>query len=647
MTNMTNLPCTELGNRVSSRKADEGQRNDERMDRIKEIARTRREVPGKRQRDIGNDEGIGREENNEVGATREPTPRSQRKRIRPVSFLKYMLLPITILLMLAQASTPMPDQEFQVIPLEQGTHIYYEDIGTAYIQEGKVRLINTLTAQQLNQDKQTVEEVLGNFTKVYDYYDLDDFLLQRIRETANEALDYMSYLDNQEATSKTKRYLFGKVLQFFFGVNEEVYDDIAELARHEELLKTNQAKLHQVILQTFKDQEENQRLLKNKTLELSKMINHTLGDINFGINAMQDDITMLFHYMKASFIIERIAKRYKDLIEPSLTQRIMNLKQNMTQLRMTRSTKITHTVSKESFTSIIEHGLYRGKPYHLVKITPIPHTVNGTVKIPDLNGNYLAYKHDTHEYFTLTEDEFNRCTREQDFIHVCSPNHILNYSVAHCAMAGIFHNEEAACKYREIAQHQLTLKRLLTQNAWIYSATQPANINITCVDSKQSITISNTGVLRISQRCHLEVNSTTIISTGEREVSMLGSFIQHKYTGRTRHVTKIAPIQLDIKLLKHHEEFDLQPIERFKMHEHWSMIWALALSGTLGATLWVVLYFWKQARKRRRTATIGRGDAAIPQETIQPTRLRYSFQDISEGRSNGEKPRQEPDPSSE
>lgn len=175
------------------------------------------------------------------------------------------------------------------------------------------------------------------------------------------------------------------------------------------------------------------------------------------------------------------------------------------------------------------------------------------MKIPNLSGNYLAVQEE-EEYFILTKEEFRTCNEEQEYAYVCSPQFLYSYLTPYCVMAGIYHGIPNECEYVKTTHQNLLFKHLLTQNSWVFSTPQQIFLQITCDVNKHNITIWKTGILKVKQKCYLQLNGTKILYYN------------------TPITAEIKPITANFKLVRHNEDFDIESIEQFQKHSQWSML---------------------------------------------------------------------------
>lgn len=80
-----------------------------------------------------------------------------------------------------------------------------------------------------------------------------------------------------------------------------------------------------------------------------------------------------------------------------------------------------------------------------------------------------------------------------------------------------------------------------------------------------------------------------------QEVKMQHSFTQLHATPFVNERTKINKLEVDIKLLKHSEQFDFEKMDKFEQHEHISYFWSITLIGIVA----VAVKVWLTGRKAR------------------------------------------------
>lgn len=147
----------------------------------------------------------------------------------------------------------MRRQNVQILPLQEENNVYFETLGEAHLQVGRVRLSTSISWNHIQADKLMLNNIKGNMSELHDYYNLEGILLEQINTEANEALSCINTLATMPPSKRTKRYLFGKTLQFLFEVNEEAYEDIEILSKNDQWLVKNQQRVYQVVAQSEKN----------------------------------------------------------------------------------------------------------------------------------------------------------------------------------------------------------------------------------------------------------------------------------------------------------------------------------------------------------------------------------------------------------
>ena len=523
-----------------------------------------------------------------------------RRSTKPVKMAKYLwpALMLSLICVVSgqgiQTESLSPTKDYQIYQLSPTMEIYYEDVGQGHVQTGRLRIVQSISNKEKEADKKFIQQIIGNMTRLFENYYLEEIFQEILTFEANDTMMYIQETDNILTTNRPRRFLFGKVLQFVFGVNDEVYEDIEELANQENHISENQKRMHQVIVQTNLEQQENQKKLSEKMLDLAKKVEKTIWDLTFGENQVQDQVRIMTYCAQASYLIRKLKRKYTSLLEPKTRNRLMELQQNYVKFRIMASQKHKLTHNKEEMISIVEHGLYERTSYKLYKVTAIPQIIKDTLQAVKIDNSYIAFKEDSKEYFTMTEDDFKACTEEYEMVYVCAPKFIYNFTTPNCAMTGLYEGSSNECIKATLQKHHLTLKHLLTQNAWLFGTMEPVKIEIICPTNKHNISIERTGILRIASKCFLQMNNTKILGNDVQEIKILNSFTQLHATPLASNHLKIRKIPIDIQLLKHNENFEFEEIPKFKPHQHISYFWSLTLIGIAAATIWV----WKRPSKK-------------------------------------------------
>lgn len=207
-------------------------------------------------------------------------------------------------------------------------------------------------------------------------------------QVKNRAKSLIEHLETMEATKllRKKRYLLGKILQFVFGVNEEVYDDLDNIHEEEEKLSQHQQKIGNIMLQTEQDKRSNQDVIANHMSNLEINVKEALDKVEMSYIKDSNKINLLYQYETSTWILNSLERKY---IQNTKTSRhLLEKAKNVTNtnIKISISGKTTHAWSDKGLTTITEHPLYDAEQFELMKATVIPRIISNKIMAVNLDG---------------------------------------------------------------------------------------------------------------------------------------------------------------------------------------------------------------------------------------------------------------------
>lgn len=195
---------------------------------------------------------------------------------------------LSAVLFLAKAEN---DVNFKFEDLPSG--VFFHSIGTAYVEKGTFEFLRVYTKQELLHNRETLQNIKKYIESTETEYPLHEFLKKTI-----DNFDLLLFLcDNnskslKKSLKRTKRGFFGWILTKIFGVNDEAYQQIAELQKEnidlynytnsynslmEKKIQETQSVLSvkvKQVLSAIKEQKENTEALLNETKKEDMEIEH-------------------------------------------------------------------------------------------------------------------------------------------------------------------------------------------------------------------------------------------------------------------------------------------------------------------------------------------------------------------------------------
>lgn len=171
----------------------------------------------------------------------------------------------------------------------------------------------------------------------------------------------------------------------------------------------------------------------------------------------------------------------------------------------------------ENIITIIKLPQIMYPTYEIIKVTPLPtHKQNNTFICIEINQPIIAIDTDSRTYFTITENELQKCMRYNNE-HVCEQNypihHIDDQALCEVQTYVQLGKHTDNCNIRYVHTNTTIWITSSNTNTWIYSTRAKQQIEITCEDeTTRKVEIDRTGQLTIKGKCKI-VTPDVIIRT--------------------------------------------------------------------------------------------------------------------------------------
>lgn len=165
--------------------------------------------------------------------------------------------------------------------------------------------------------------------------------------------------------------------------------------------------------------------------------------------------------------------------------------------------------------TIIKIPLITYPEYEIIKAIPLPtHKFNNTFIFIEVNQPIIAIDVDSRTYFTPTENDLNKCVRNNDQ-YVCEQNYPVHYldEGALCEVQAYVQLETYTnnCNIRHIHTNTTIWTALSNANSWLYSTRANQLIEITCEnDVTRKIEIKRSGQITLKEKCKLTTQDVII-----------------------------------------------------------------------------------------------------------------------------------------
>lgn len=119
-------------------------------------------------------------------------------------------------------------------------HSFFEQVGTAYVAKGKLKVQNCLDGLELSIDQARLKSTPAMFQGIGMDLSVCKVLKTTLEVKGKKVLARIRAIENLAKENKVKRELIGRFFNFVFGVNDEVYADMEDLHQDQSKLRENQ-----------------------------------------------------------------------------------------------------------------------------------------------------------------------------------------------------------------------------------------------------------------------------------------------------------------------------------------------------------------------------------------------------------------------
>lgn len=188
------------------------------------------------------------------------------------------------------------DENFKIDSLPAG--LYYSEIGSGYVSVGYYQLFNFYNVSELHEEREIWNKLKSDIKAktAANISDTMSIVLHEIEKNLDHLEFVIKLCENGDTTiDRFKRGIFGKILTFFFGINDEAYEALNELQmQNQDLLQFTQdtSKIYK------KKLKETQEVIQKKMNEFYDMFNQEHFE-NYLLHSLQYTDTKLTNIIRA------------------------------------------------------------------------------------------------------------------------------------------------------------------------------------------------------------------------------------------------------------------------------------------------------------------------------------------------------------
>jgi hypothetical protein len=496
--------------------------------------------------------------------------------------------------------------------------IYLEELGSANLNRGILRLEVNLNLTNGFAKQEILESI---------FFQTDNLCLQsqkiQVETKCDSLIDYLRHKKSKILTqlqeinschSRIKRGLLGNALNYFFGVNDEVYRDIHELAQNDNILHDSINKQALLLNSRITASE---RLMEAKLKRFDMSIKEGLRAINnlaqmYNItnrNSLQ--LNTLSSFIAAEHFYKEISDYNQDILNV-LRQKgtiydfldITSIKKAIaitTEKISNDLVILENPIPKVSFAcknqEIAIFGylqIIERDSFQLIHVTPVPRYEKENIfTFPLIESNTIGinflkkiYFHDIHH--TCTDEYFGRI--------LCQP--VLSYHLderSDCVIEQLFKQiPKKTCDVSSAQVKGTIWKKCAMPNTWLYITSKPIVVSVYCKTTREEVVLNFTGVIHTQDGCYIEGSEIILRATTQTKLKVQNSVFKTiiPNISSLSLSSRLPVLQLQKPLMPDDEFFTpemyLHPTELHQIIRHPAVTLSTAILSTL-----LILIIWR------------------------------------------------------
>lgn len=187
----------------------------------------------------------------------------------------------------------------------------------------------------------------------------------------------------------------------------------------------------------------------------------------------------------------------------------------------------------------------RTSPFQLLRIIPIPQTLNHVSIEIQPTSEYLLVNYINETYYALSNMEHSACIDIDDRLicRVRHPSYKFSDDTDRCEMElirNVFPNEKK-CRMQPVAFNEKWMQ-LNDIHSWIFALDRERNYNITCEELSKTITLTGVGLLYLNGNCSFTGESVQIAINQLETRMTTGYFVSTNISSDFNHTLAIYDI---------------------------------------------------------------------------------------------------------
>ncbi|XP_031346826.1 uncharacterized protein LOC116173472 [Photinus pyralis] len=438
---------------------------------------------------------------------------------------------------------------------------YIEHMGDGRIERGIFRIDIQYKKTRINEDIHATlqsitqfKELCNKTAEIAENSHCTE-LVQLLEDHENE-IQWLKEEIGSTMVERRKRGILGDILTAVFGVNDEVYKDIASLNKNQQEIIRNADRQTKIMLSALSAFNETETKIEKQLQRFHRKLNEGIQMINQmskwyrTVDENRLNLQVLSIYTITVTLANEVQHHYKKVINinngrGSLHELISDIRIKIilseAEKKMPSNVRVlAHPVLrvavKQTDTHIHVQGFFlvaEITEYVIMKITSIPIKIENTTfwTLESING-VLAVDYNNQQYFEMTNEEFKESIKIAKHKFVCAPTVVKKIEEnPNCIINEMYNRtEKNQCSIQQHHFQDIVWKQLYMTNTWMFVTAQPTRVAVTCNNKRQDVVLNATGILKVSQDCLVQTRRNILNPKRDFDTSVLGTYIKHLNT---------------------------------------------------------------------------------------------------------------------
>lgn len=476
-------------------------------------------------------------------------------------------------------------------------YLYYEDIGVAYLATGKLMIQTCTSENEINQDVRDVLKSMDDFGIICTKIGASDCkILQEVLDSKTTRLKQR--IDTTKLylrSSRSKRELMGRLLNYVFGVNDEVYEELEDLGKDQRRVQGNQ----NLIIKKVKELTYDTEAFNSTIQQMENVLEQAKNNMDQQRNEGLKYHTLMTQWALSNALIEMLEAKYESLLNPRLDEDIWDKASKLHEDVGVSNQFSTNTEwNGTRLCTTMTHQLYNKTEFQLIKLYQVIQGAKKDFSTVDVTNNLMGIGKGT-TYFEMNTAQWKDCSILAAHQYLCHAEVILDAKLVPSCTTQLlrFENGESNCKYKKIELQNLMFQQLIEPNSWLFAVPQAVTVTTKCGKYSKNSTLLGSGKLTIKVGCNLSVQGRELRPNNMQQTKAKNFYHLdprlHEVEDETKIHKNFVATHKAIKILNSFENWNTEFDQSSATHHHHHYMAPSMIGSSTIILVGIIFIVWK------------------------------------------------------